>query len=326
MSVLVTGASGFIGLNIVEALLERGDDVVAFSDAAMPERARSAFGALRGRCVEATGDVRDQGSVSKLFETHSPRLVVHAAALTPGSQTERAMTAAAVEVNVLGTVRILEAAARDRIERVVLLSSAAVYGESGFGAEPLDEGQTPPRPLTTYGVTKYAAERLGLRYAEKAGLPCVAARLAAAFGPWERDTGVRETLSPFYQALRIARLGGEVVVARRAALDWIYSRDAASAILALLDRRATEPAVVNVSPGFTTEFSAFCAALARRHAGFRWRVAPGEDATVDLHGARDRTPLATARLLREVGWSPRFDAESAFRDYFGWVERHDGPE
>jgi nucleoside-diphosphate-sugar epimerase len=326
MSVLVTGASGFIGLNIVEALLERGDDVVAFSDTTIPGRARAAFGALRGRCIEATGDVRDQRSVTALFETHSPRTVVHAAALTPGPQTERAMTAATVEVNVLGTVRILEAAARDWVERVVLLSSAAVYGESGFGAEPLDEAQTPARPLTTYGVTKYAAERLGLRFAEKTGLPVVAARLAAAFGPWERDTGVRETLSPFYQALRIARRGGEMMVARRAALDWIYSRDAAGAILALLDRRATEPVLVNVSPGFRTEFGAFCDALAGRHAGFRWRVAPGEDATVDLHGARDRTPLATTRLRHDVGWSPRFDAESAFRDYFDWVERHGGPD
>jgi nucleoside-diphosphate-sugar epimerase len=324
MSVLVTGASGFIGLNIVEALLERGDDVVAFSDTPIPGRARAVFGALRGRCIEAIGDVRDQRPVSELFETQSPRMVVHAAALTPGPQTERAMTVAAVEVNVVGTMRILEAAARDRVERVVLLSSAAVYGESGFGAEPLDEARTPPRPVTTYGVTKYAAERLGLRCGE-CGLPVVAARLAAAFGPWERATGVRETLSPFYQALRIARRGGEMVVARRAALDWIYSRDAAGAILALLDRRATEP-VVNVSPGFRTEFGAFCDALARRHAGFRWRVAPDQDATVDLHGARDRMPLATTRLRHDVGWSPRFDAESAFRDYFDWVERHGGPD
>lgn len=326
MSVLVTGASGFIGLNIVEALLERGDDVIAFSDAVMPERAREGFGALRGRCTEATGNVRDARSVSELFEIYSPRTVIHAAALTPGPRTERAMTAAAIEVNVLGTVHVLESAARHRIERVVLLSSAAVYGASGFGAEPLDEGQTPPSPLTTYGITKYAAEQLGLRYLEKVGLPVIAARLAAAFGPWERDTGVRETLSPFYQALQIARRGREVVVTRAAALDWIYSRDAAGAILALLDRRAPEPAVVNVSPGFKTEFGAFCEALARWHSGFRWRVAPGEEATVDLHGARDRTPLATARLLREVGWSPRFDAASAFLDYFDWVERHGVPD
>lgn len=326
MSVLVTGASGFIGLNIVEALLERGDDVVAFSDAALPERARTVFGGLRGRCTESTGDVRDARSVSELFETYSPQTVIHAAALTPGPRTERAMTTAAIEVNVVGTVHVLESAARHRIERVVLLSSAAVYGASGFGAEPLDEGQTSPIPLTTYGITKYAAERLGLRYSEQVGLPVIAARLAAAFGPWERNTGVRETLSPFYQALQIARRGGEVVVTRAAALDWIYSRDAASAILALLDRRATEPAVVNVSPGFKTEFGAFCEALARRHSGFRWRVAPGEEATVDLHGARDRAPLATERLLREVGWSPRFDAASAFLDYFGWVERHGAPD
>lgn len=325
MSILVTGASGFIGLNVVEALIARGDDVIAFSNSPMPEAARAEFDTLRGRCVEAIGDVRDERAVAEVFAAHSPQRVVHAAALTPGQQTERAMAAAAVEVNVLGTVRVLEAAARHRVERVVQLSSAAVYGESGFGSEPLDEAQTPPRPRTVYGVTKYAAERLALRYAESAALAVVAARLAAAYGPWERDTGVRETLSPFLQALRIARQGGAAVLARRAALDWIYSRDAADALLALLDRRAAAPAVVNVSPGYATAFDGFCDALARRYPGFRWRIAPGPEATVDLYGERDRAPLATERLRREVGWAPRFDAEPAFRDYLDWAGRHDAP-
>lgn len=146
MRVLVTGASGFVGLNVVEALLARGDEVAAFGDVGMPERARAAFGALPGRCVEALGDVRDERTVARAFEAHAPQKVVHAAALTPGPRTERAMAAAAVEVNVLGTLRVLEAAARSRVERVVLLSSAAVYGDSGFGAAPLDEAETPPRP------------------------------------------------------------------------------------------------------------------------------------------------------------------------------------
>jgi nucleoside-diphosphate-sugar epimerase len=325
VSVLVTGASGFIGLNVVAALLGRGDDVIAFSNSAIPEAARAEFTALRGRCVEALGDVRDERALSGVFAAHSPQRVVHAAALTPGPQTERAMAAAAVEVNVLGTVRVLEAAACHPVERVVQLSSAAVYGESGFGADLLDEVQTPPHPRTVYGVTKYAAERLALRYAESAGLAVVAARLAAAFGPWERDTGVRETLSPFLQALRIARRGGAAVLARRAVLDWIYGRDAAAAILALLDRRDPAPAVVNVSPGYTIAFDAFCDALAQRYAGFRWRIASGPEVNVDLYGERDRTPLATERLHRDVGWSPRFDAEAAFGDYLDWAGRRDAP-
>jgi nucleoside-diphosphate-sugar epimerase len=322
MRVLVTGAAGFVGLNVVEALLARGDDVIAFGDVAIPAPARAAFAASRGTCIETIGDVRDARAVSEAVESHSPNAIVHAAALTPGPRTEQSMTAAAVEVNVLGTVRVLEAAARNRIERVVLLSSAAVYGDSGFGPEPLDESQTPPRPRTLYAVTKHAAEAIGLRYGRTAELSVAAARLVAAFGPWERDTGVRETLSPFLQALRIARQGGEAVLARPATLDWIYSRDAASAILALVDLRAPEPEVVNVGPGYRTGIAAFCDALARRYPGFRWRLGDEQEATVDLHGARDRTSVAIARLRRDAGWSPRFDAASAFRDYLDWVERH----
>lgn len=323
MKVLVTGASGFIGLNVVEALLGRGDDVVAFSHAPMPDAAKRAFRALPGRCIEALGDVRDERSLAAAFDAHSPRAIVHAAALTPGPGTERSVAAATVEVNVLGTVRVLEAASRGEVERAVLLSSAAVYGDNAFGPEPLDEARIAPLPRTLYGITKLAAERLGLRHRDIAGLNLVAARLAAAFGPWERDTGVRETLSPFFQALRLARGGAEAVLPRRAKLDWIYSRDAADAILALLDRRAAEPAALNVGPGFQIELHAFCDALARRYAGFRWRLGPEAEATVNLHGARDRAPLATERLRREVGWSPRFDAASAFDDYLDWAERCD---
>lgn len=193
--------------------------------------------------------------------------------------------AATVEVNIQGTVQVLEAAARAGCARVLFLSSASVYGASAYGGEPLDEERTTPSPVMLYAVTKLAAERLALRYREIGGLEVVAARLGAA------------------------------VLPRASRLDWNYSRDAARALVFLL---SSNKDVVNVGPSTRFNLEHFCEALARRYPKFRWRI--GEPANVDLHGSRDRAPLAIERL-RAAGFAPRFDEKAAYDDYLGWLQQ-----
>jgi nucleoside-diphosphate-sugar epimerase len=302
MRVLVTGASGFIGLNIVEALVERGDEAVGLDRMPPPPGFRP-FSFMQA-------DVRD---CKTAFDRYRPDAVIHAAALTPGPGTERERMAATVEVNIQGTIYVLEAAARAGCARVLFLSSAAVYGANAYGGEPLDEERTTPSPVMLYPVTKLAAERLALRYREIGSLAVVAARLGAAFGPWEADTGARDTLSPFHQVARLAREGSEAVLPRPSRLDWNYSRDAARALVFLL---SSNKDVVNVGPSTRFDLEHFCEALAERYPKFRWRI--GEPANVDLHGSRDRAPLAIERL-RAAGFAPRFDEKAAYDDYLGWL-------
>jgi nucleoside-diphosphate-sugar epimerase len=316
--VLVTGAFGFIGLNLVETLLARGDTVIALDLGGLPEAAARVFFRDRTRLIAVTGDVRDEQFVRTLFAAHRPEALLHAAALTPGRASERSRMARAVDVNVLGTVRVLEAAAQQGCARVLFLSSGAVYGAAGLHGALLDEVGTLPVPTTLYPVTKLAAERLAIRLGELAGLDVTAARLGAAFGPWEADTGARDTLSPHFQLAHHARQGMEAVLPRRSMLDWNYSRDAAAALLVLLDRRAGER-VVNVGPGFVLDLERFCALLAARFPRFRWRYGGEAEATIDLHGAQDRAPLATDRL-RNAGFTPRFSEHAAYEDYIAWLE------
>ena len=318
MRVLVTGAFGFIGLNLVEALLARGDAVIATDLDGLPEAAARAFSGTRARLSSVSGDVRDERFVQTLFAAHRPDAVVHAAALTPGGANERSRMATAVDVNILGTVRVLEAAARQGCPRVLFLSSGAVYGSAGFGDSRLDEADTYPMPATLYPITKLAAERLALRFGELAGLSVTAARLGAAFGPWEADTGARDTLSPQFQLARHALRGTEAVLPRRSALDWNYSRDAAAALLVLLNRPTGEQ-VVNVGPGCTLDLEPFCELLAASFPRFRWRYGSETDATIELHGARDRAPLATKRL-RAAGFAPHFSEREAYEDYIVWLK------
>lgn len=320
MTVLVTGAGGFIGLNIAEALLGRGDTVILYDRAPMPPGAAAAFASLPGEARPVAGDVRDADAVTDTFRRFRPDRVVHAAAVTPGRARERERTAEAIEVNVTGTHHVLQAAADTGIDRLVQLSSAAVYGGNACAHPRLDEAATAPDPDSVYAITKYAAERLALGAGRRDGIGVVAARLGAAFGPWERDTGVRDTLSPILQVVGLAQAGRPVLLPRAGRRDWIYGRDVGAAVAALVERADALPDVVNIGPGHEWTVAAWCARMAADNPGFAYRLADDPAAaTVDYHGDRDRAPLAIERLAGEVGYRPRFGLDEAYADYMRWI-------
>lgn len=324
MPVLLTGASGFVGLNLAEALLGRGREVVLFSHAPMPEAARAALATLPGAMVEEVGDVRSRSDLDRVFEEHRPDRVVHGAAITPGPGRERPDAHATVEVNVLGTVSVLEAAARHGpIGRLLHLSSGAVYGRAGYEVTRLEE-ETPAQPDATYAISKLAGEQLALRLGPLLGQDPIVARLGSVFGPWERETGVRETLSPILQVTELALLGEAAVLPRPGRRDWVYSRDVAAALVALLDAPAPRHRLYNVSGGLEWTLEAWCAKLAQAFPGFDYRLAaPGITPNVDLWSAADRAPLAIDRLLDELDHRPRFALDQAFEDYMRWLAERD---
>ena len=202
MRILVTGASGFVGVNLVEALRARRHEVVEFS-------------------LEKGGDVTDTKLLEKLMRDERIEALWHGAAITAGAEREKREAGRILEVNTLATVRALEAAARAGVRRFVYPSSSAVYGSTAFeGAGPVREDE-PLRPLNLYGISKVAAEGAVLRLAPALGVEVAAGRINAVFGPWERDTGLRDTLSPHLQLAALAREGerGGAGARRRPRLD-----------------------------------------------------------------------------------------------------------
>ena len=324
-AILVTGGAGFVGLNVVEALLARGEHVVVFGrEAALPDPATRLFAALPGRLEVVQGDVRDAAALRNLFAARRIGAVFPFAAITAGPRREAEDPGLILDVNLRGVVATLQAA-RDAgtVRRVVLPSSSAVYGESAYAFPLLDEATTPPVPVGLYGVTKYAVERAGLRLAALWGLDAVAARIGATFGPWERDTGLRDTLSPFL-AIGQAALRGEAVVLPPAPLpayEWVYSRDLAIGLLALLDARDPPHRVVNLGSGFdwAPHYDTCLEAVARAFPSFRWRHAgQGEMPTVTLNETRPRGVLNIARAA-DFGWNPAFSPAGAAADHAGWL-------
>ena len=112
MAVLVTGGAGFVGLNLIERLLERGRETVAFDRRPSPEAAMRDFGPLPGTLHVAEGDVTEGPAMERVFADHAIDAVVHAAVITSGPERERTDGATIIRVNVLGTYEVLEAAHR----------------------------------------------------------------------------------------------------------------------------------------------------------------------------------------------------------------------
>ncbi len=125
------------------------------------------------------------------------------------------------------------------------------------------------------------------------------------------------------QIARLAAAGTAAVLPREGRKDWIYGADVARGILALLDLAQPRHDVYHVSTGKSWSLIDWCRALAARRPGFTYRLAdrPGT-ANVDLHGDRDRPPMAIGRLVEETGFAAQFDLDAALADYLEWTDRH----
>ncbi|MDO8276744.1 MAG: NAD(P)-dependent oxidoreductase [Burkholderiaceae bacterium] len=324
-SVLVTGAGGFIGLNLVEALLVRSTKVVAFSREALPEQALAEFATLPGRLVVIEGDVCDSALVARVLRSEAISHVVHCAALTPSADADASRARQVIEVNVVGTEILLEACAAAQVRRFILPSSSAVYGAAVFGKEPPDEA-TPPQPNSLYGISKLSAECLGAHARRARGLDVIVVRLTAMFGPWERANSTRDTPSPLWQIARCALAAEPVCVHEGGGRDWTCSQDAAVILADLLEAGQLEHTLYNLSVGSIWHPRIFCEELARRMPGFSWRQADAAHPTNLRYYDqldRQRVALKAGHLAQLAQGQAEFlsPARSAQR-YADWVLKH----
>ncbi len=312
MTVLVTGAGGFVGLALVEALLARGETVAALDAAPLREAALAAFATLPGRLQPIQADARDEAALRAALAGRD-RLII-AAAITAGPARELAAPEHILSVNVQAVATAVRLAAEAGVRRVVHLSSVSAYGATDPDGPVLTE-DSPLRPTALYGVSKMAGELTALRLSALAGLDLVAARLGTCYGPWEHATGLRDTLSPQWQLLQAALRGEEAVLLQDSVRDWLYVRDAAAGLIALLDKPGLPHRVYNVGSGMAQPLSEFCRNLAALRPGFTWRV--GASATIATYV--ERSPAAIDRVLADTPYRPRFDAAAAAAD---WLDFH----
>jgi UDP-glucose 4-epimerase len=229
MRCLVTGGAGFIGSNLVDALLERGDEVTVVDDLSTGRR-QNLDRALAAGASLIELDIREGAALSELaIETRS-QTIFHLAAQIDvrRSIADPAFDAA---VNVGGTANVLEAARAAEASRFVFVSTGgAIYGEGAGKELPLDEG-APTAPLAAYGQSKFAAEGYLALYERLYGLSGLSLRLGNVYGPRQDPLGEAGVIAIFCGKLRAAErptVYGDGTQTR----DYIYVGDVVAAALA----------------------------------------------------------------------------------------------
>ncbi|SHJ55293.1 UDP-glucose 4-epimerase [Bradyrhizobium lablabi] len=321
MRVLIFGGTGFVGLNIATALLARDHAVTLFDRAGLPSAAKKEFAQYADRVTAIQGDVTDRQAVEAVMAAGYQAIVL-GAAVTAGAERDAADPETILRVNLLAQLPILTAARASGVGRIINLSSAAAYGASAFRNEPLDE-ETNCDPVSLYAITKFASEKVAARLAALWQSEIISVRLSAVFGPWERATGVRDTLSPQAQIVAAMRAGRDALLERPGVRDWIYAPDVAEAVTSLIEAPKPKHCLYNISTGVEWPALQWGQELAALHSGFVCRLAkPDEAPTVDLHSAADRAPLSVSRLTQEFGWCARFGCADSAADLSAWWMRH----
>jgi UDP-glucose 4-epimerase len=339
MTLLVTGGTGFVMSVLARTWLERDPQarVVILDRAGLDAMAERYFAPVRDRLSVVTADICDPSQWEAALDRHDIRHVVHGATVTPisrGSATEAKRQPEAedpariVDVNLMGTIRILEwVRARPSVQRLVFVSSGSVYRHHGpdWTGEPLPEDGY-VAPLTLYGISKFASEMVVNRYADLFGLSAASVRLASVYGPMDRATESRNFRHVPNRVAHMA-LAGETI--RPNSLepvgDYVSSTDVADAIIALISAERLRYRHYNIGSGETATIGDVIAWAKERKPELTVGVSSGETANViqdvslkdGMWGAYD-----IARIERDTGWRPR-EAKRAFHDYMDWIAENE---
>jgi UDP-glucose 4-epimerase len=307
MRSLVTGGAGFIGSNLVDALLARGDDVTVVDDLSSGREA-NLEGALGAGARLVRADIADRRAVDAAFADAAPELICHLAAQI---DVRRSVADPVFDlgVNVGGTINLLEAAVRAGTRRFILASTGgAIYGEC---AEPARE-DSECEPLSPYGTAKLAAEEYLRSYNRLYGTRHIALRYGNVYGPRQDPHGEAGVVAIFLGSLsrgEQARIFGDGTQTR----DYVYVGDVARATVSTIGH---EGGVFNVGTGRETSVSELYE-LCTRVAG---SDVPAEHAPARL-GELQRSFLDPARAAESLGFTAMVDLEDGLGATWEWVQK-----
>jgi len=299
MNCIVTGGAGFIGSNLVDALVERGDRVTVIDDLSSGKRSNLEGALERGATLEET-DVRDADAVAAVFASVRPELVFHLAAQIDVRYSVEHPAGDATS-NVLGTIAVLEASRDAGVRRVVNTSTGGgLYGDAQQLPTPEDY---PIRPLAPYGQGKHAAEGYCELYTRLHGLSTVSLRYGNVYGPRQDVHGEAGVVAIFCGCL-VEKRTPTVFGDGRHTRDWVDVSDVARANLLAADSAVTGP--VNIGHGRETSVLDLVEALNDVSDG----AMPEPRFASERPGEVRRSCLDVTRARQELGW----EAEVSLRD------------
>lgn len=296
MTVLVTGAAGFIGRPVAEALHAQGRAVIG-TDLQDP-------GAAAFRFVPA--DLGDPAALHAIVEQEGVQAILHCGAIS-GPMLARDRPDLVVAANVAGTMTLLEEARRRGMRRFVFCSSAQAYGDTGPAPVPED---APLRATDLYGASKAACDLLLRAYRVQYGLSAVALRISYAYGPGRSTAcAVRSMLADALAGLptRLAWGGGH----ERA---YLHRDDAVAGVLAALDAPTPAQPFYNLASDEPHTMDAIAAEVRALLPTAEIALAPGPN-PLNYH----RATLDVSAAARDLGWRPRIGLRQGLRLYLDWM-------
>lgn len=330
MTILVTGAAGFIGFHLARALLARGervagfDSVNAYYDPTLKEARLAVLGQDPGFAM-VRGDLADRDAVLALAEAH-PTIdrVVHLAAQA-GVRYAEVNPYAYVDANLMGQVTVLELARRlPRLSHLVYASSSSVYG--GNTKLPFSETDPVERPYSLYAASKRGAEMIAASYAHLHGIPCTGLRFFTVYGPWGRPDMAAFLFAEAITAGRPVTVYGEGRLKR----DFTYIDDIVAGLTGCLDAGpavAARPDEPGGPPHRIYNLGNHRAEVLDRYIGLI-EQALGREA-VRRHEAKPRADVAEtyadiARAQGDFGFSPATPIDEGIPRFIAWFRAWKG--
>lgn len=314
--VFVSGAAGFIGSHVVEALLGRGDEVVGvdnFDPYYDPSRKRANLAEVQQhpharRFTFVEGSIGDRAMLKRIFGEFQPERIVHLAAMA-GIRASMEQPHKYYDVNLNGTLNMLEAAREAKAGNFVFASTSSVYGNAV--KLPFHEDDAADKPLAPYAASKRAAELLGHTYHHLYGQSFTALRFFTVYGPRNRpdmmafkvvDAILNGKELPLYEGGKMYR-------------DWTYVEDTVAGVLAAVDRPLGYE-VVNLGRGepvLLLDFVRRIEELVGKKARFRTEKKPDTDAQAT------HADIGKAKQL--LGYAPKTSVNQGVERFWTWYQR-----
>lgn len=307
MKCLVTGGAGFIGSHVAEACLAAGHEVLIVDDLSSGHRRN-----LPERADFRELDIRKQ-EFSELIADYAPRAIFHLAAQMDVRKSV-ADPVLDASINVLGTVRLLQAAARAGTHKVIFSSTGgAIYGEQEHF--PARESH-PCRPVSPYGASKLCAENyLGL-FGLSGGPAWVALRYANVYGPRQDPHGEAGVVAIFARKMLS---GGTPVINGdgKQTRDFVFVSDVARANLLALEADVQGP--INIGTGIENDINTL-AEILRKYANFEDDLPHGPA----MPGEQSRSSIDPSLAGRLLGWKPQIELDKGLRETVEYFRRNPG--
>jgi UDP-glucose 4-epimerase len=302
MRILITGGNGFLSNFLIRELLALGIDTVSFDVVPVPRLMAD----LLDRVEFARGSVLRPTDLIRACQRFGVDRIVHLPSIM--SAESRRDPFLAYELNVGGTINVLEVASILGLERVVCASSVAVYSSE---APPMQREKDPAQPSTIYGMTKLGVEQLGAVYAQDRGLHVLALRPTRLYGPGRARGELEETIICSLHDGALHWPGGP-------AMELLYVRDQARAFAAATVADLPGYRVINTCSDRKYSVKEVMAAL--RIALPTFPVQP-EDPPTSAQSEDELLPrMDSQRAVQELGWRPQFSLEEGIGQLVIWLQ------